>query len=136
MGSPFCDTCGTLLTPKKRINSEEMILWCSKCKKEVRRDDKTLFKDRSQIEHKPKDFTRILEDEPPPVPKLFTQPYSQRKKSRCRHPNAVFKGFYQFSRGDEASRKYWYCPDCGHVFRYSGKVEVKANRRIIDQEEE
>ncbi|MFX1548317.1 MAG: hypothetical protein ACFFCU_19070, partial [Promethearchaeota archaeon] len=39
--------------------------------------------------------------------------------------------FYQFSRGDEASRKYWFCPDCGQVFRFSGKVEVKPKRRVL-----
>jgi DNA-directed RNA polymerase subunit M/transcription elongation factor TFIIS len=96
-----------------------------------------MFQERTSIEHTPRDYTRVLEnDEPPPVPKIFTQSYKDRRKKRCKHPNAVFKGFYQFSRGDEASRKYWWCPDCGQVFRFSGRMNVKSKRRIINSSEE
>ena len=133
MGSPFCDSCGTLLVPKKVEPTKETILWCPKCQKEIKAEKSNLFTEHSPISHKPSELTRILENEPPPIPKIFTQTYVQRKKKRCKHPNAVFQGFYQFSRGDEASRKYWYCPDCGQVFRYSGKVEVKIDRKIISE---
>lgn len=133
MGTPFCDSCGTLLSPKKIETTKETILWCSKCQKKMKVEKSNLFTEHSPISHKPHELTRILENEPPPIPKIFTQTYVQRKKKRCKHPNAVFQGFYQFSKGDEASRKYWYCPDCGQVFRFSGKVEVKLNRKIISE---
>ncbi len=93
--------------------------------------DKTAFHEHSKILHSEKDKTRIIEDEAPPIPKIMTQTYEQRRKRRCKHPRAIFQGFYQFSSGDEASRKYWYCPDCGQVFRFSGKIEVKLNRKLI-----
>ncbi|MHA1973393.1 MAG: hypothetical protein ACTSW1_10380 [Candidatus Hodarchaeales archaeon] len=134
MGSPFCEKCGTVLTPKKNYKKNITILWCSKCKKEVIRNNTDFFKEHTPIVHESKEMTRILENEPPPVPKIFTQSYEQRKKKRCKHPNAVFQGFYQFSRGDEASRKYWYCPDCGQVFRFSGKVNVKTKRKLIAED--
>ncbi|MHA1329948.1 MAG: hypothetical protein ACTSR2_02615 [Candidatus Hodarchaeales archaeon] len=135
MGSPFCEKCGTVLTPKKNYKDNNTILWCSKCKREVVRNNSDLFQEHTQITHESKEMTRILENEPPPIPKIFTQSYDQRKKKRCKHPNAVFQGFYQFSRGDEASRKYWYCPNCGQVFRFSGKVNVKPKRKLIAEDE-
>ncbi len=136
MNSPFCDTCGTIITTKREGANGELIFWCSTCQKEVRsKIDTTMFQERTTIEHKPSDFTRVLENEPPPVPKIFTQSYSQRKKKRCNHPNAVFQGFYQFSRGDESSRKYWFCPSCGQVFRYSGRMNAKLKRKIIDEKQ-
>ncbi|UCE13669.1 MAG: hypothetical protein JSV04_00505 [Candidatus Heimdallarchaeota archaeon] len=133
MPSPFCEKCGTLLAPKKKGTSQRMIFWCPSCKQEVLINDTAIFQERTMIEHTPKEHTRILENEPPPVPKILTQTYEERRKKRCHHPNAIFQGFYQFSRGDEASRKYWYCPDCSQVFRYSGKVEVKPKRRLISE---
>lgn len=135
--SPFCQKCGTLVSPKRKGASRKLILWCTNCKMEIESTNETkMFQKRISIEHKPQDFTRILEDdEPPPVPKIFTQSYKDRRKKRCRHPNAVFKGFYQFSRGDEASRKYWWCKDCGQVFRFSGRMKVKAGRKIIEEKE-
>jgi DNA-directed RNA polymerase subunit M/transcription elongation factor TFIIS len=138
MASPFCQTCGTLITTRRTGQDRKLIYWCSRCQKEIKNDgnidDKT-FQEHTKITHSEKDITRIIENEPPPIPKLMTQTYDQRKKKRCRHPNAVFQGFYQFSSGDEASRKYWYCPDCGQVFRYSGKVDVKTNRKLVHIEE-
>ena len=134
MTSPFCPTCGTLISTKREGAERKLIFWCPNCQKEIQTDnDTTMFQERATIEHKPSDFTRVLENEPPPVPKILTQSYDQRKKKKCRHPNAVFQGFYQFSRGDEASRKYWFCPDCSQVFRYSGKTNVKPRRRIIKE---
>ncbi|MFX0123314.1 MAG: hypothetical protein ACFFAE_06710 [Candidatus Hodarchaeota archaeon] len=136
MSSPFCEKCGTLIVPKRKRAQEQPIFLCPNCQKEVEIKDTTIFQESTQIEHTPRDHTRILENEPPPIPKIFTQTYSERHKRRCRHPNAVFQGFYQFSKGDEASRKYWYCKDCGQVFRFSGKVEVKLNRKVISRENE
>ncbi len=131
--SPFCQKCGSLVSPKRKRGSRKFILWCANCKMEIESTDETkMFQERISIEHKPQDFTRILEeDEPPPVPKIFSQSYKERRKKRCRHPNAVFKGFYQFSRGDEASRKYWWCPDCAQLFRFSGRMDIRPGRRII-----
>lgn len=133
MPSPFCEKCGTLIIPKKNGASQRTIFWCPSCKQEVTINDTTVFHEHTSIEHTPRERTRILENEPPPVPKILTQTYAERREKRCHHPNAIFQGFYQFSRGDEASRKYWYCPDCGQVFRYSGKVEVKPKRRLISE---
>ncbi len=135
---PFCEKCGTLITPKRKGSDRKLIFWCTNCKMEIKANkDTTMFQERTSIEHTPRDYTRVLEnDEPPPVPKIFTQSYKDRRKKRCKHPNAVFKGFYQFSRGDEASRKYWWCPDCGQVFRFSGRMNVKSKRRIINSSEE
>ncbi|MHA1968863.1 MAG: hypothetical protein ACW964_13805 [Candidatus Hodarchaeales archaeon] len=136
--SPFCQKCGSLVTPKRKGASRKIILWCTTCKMEVGSKYGTrIFQERISIDHTPQEFTRILENnEPPPVPKIFTQSYKDRRKKRCRHPNAIFKGFYQFSRGDEASRKYWYCSDCGQVFRFSGKMNVKSKKRVIYENEE
>jgi DNA-directed RNA polymerase subunit M/transcription elongation factor TFIIS len=134
MTSPFCKKCGTLITTKKVGKDQKIVYWCPLCQKEVDSYDSTFFQEHTQIKHTPRDQTRILEDEPPPVPKIFTQTYEERQQRRCRHPNAVFQGFYQFSRGDEASRKYWYCPDCGQVFRFSGKIDVKPKRKTIKNE--
>ncbi|MFX1546421.1 MAG: hypothetical protein ACFFCU_09465, partial [Promethearchaeota archaeon] len=131
MTSPFCEKCGTVIVPKGTQMKNQTILWCPNCREEVKIKDTKIFQEHSPIEHTPRDHTRILENEPPPIPKIFTQTYEERRKNRCRHPNAFFQGFYQFSRGDEASRKYWFCPDCGQVFRYSGKVEVKPKRRVL-----
>ncbi len=139
MPSPFCETCGTLITTQRIGSERKLIYWCPKCKKEIfegEKVDKEAFQETTFIKHTEKDKTRILVDEPPPIPKLMTQTYEQRKKKRCRHPRAVFQGFYQFSSGDEASRKYWYCPDCGQVFRYSGKVMVKSRRKLVHTGEE
>ncbi|MFX0086250.1 MAG: hypothetical protein ACFFAU_11260 [Candidatus Hodarchaeota archaeon] len=132
---PFCKECGHLITPMRKGAKRKLIFWCSNCKMEVESNsDAKMFQERTAIEHSPRDFTRILEnDEPPPVPKIFTQSYKDRRKKRCKHPNAVFKGFYQFSRGDESSRKYWYCKDCGQVFRFSGRTNIKPKRRIISE---
>jgi DNA-directed RNA polymerase subunit M/transcription elongation factor TFIIS len=138
MSSPFCETCGTLITTQRVGSERKLIFWCPKCQKEIfegKKVKKETFQETSVIEHTEKDKTRILENEPPPIPKLMTQTYKQRKSKRCRHPNAIFQGFYQFSSGDEASRKYWYCPDCGQVFRYSGKVTVKSKRKLLHTEE-
>lgn len=133
--TPFCRKCGTLITPKKRGGLEKIIFWCPNCREEVVAEDTTFFQEHVSIEHTPRDYTRILqEDEPPPVPKILTQTYEERRKKRCNHPNAVFQGFYQFSRGDEASRKYWFCPDCGQVFRFSGKLEIKPKRKVISEQ--
>ncbi|PWI49168.1 hypothetical protein CEE45_03250 [Candidatus Heimdallarchaeota archaeon B3_Heim] len=139
MASPFCEICGTLITTRRIGSERKLMYWCPKCQKEIlesRKVDKVAFQETTLINHNVKDKTRILEDEPPPIPKLMTQTYEQRKKKRCRHPQAIFQGFYQFSSGDEASRKYWYCPDCGQVFRFSGKVIVKSHRKLIHTEEE
>lgn len=131
--SPFCQNCGSLLIPKKDT-SEKIVLYCIKCKKKESTNNTTMFQEKSAINHSPKEFTRIIdENEPPPIPKVMIQSYDQRKKKRCRHPNAIFQGFYQFSRGDEASRKYWFCPDCGQVFRYSGKVDYKPKRKVLEE---
>lgn len=134
MASPFCEKCGTLINLKGGRNEKSIIFWCPNCREEVEIEDTTLFQEHTSIEHTPKDHTRILENEPPPIPKIFTQTYDERRQRKCHHPKAVFQGFYQFSRGDEASRKYWYCPDCGQVFRFSGKVDVKPNRRVISEQ--
>ncbi|MHA1206150.1 MAG: hypothetical protein ACTSRJ_01575 [Candidatus Hodarchaeales archaeon] len=131
MSSPFCEKCGTLITTKRLGSDRKLIYWCPNCKKESREVNKRAFQEQSQIKHTEKDKTRISENEAPPIPKLMIQTYSQRKKKRCRHPNAIFQGFYQFSSGDEASRKYWYCPDCGQVFRFSGKSKFKSRRKVI-----
>ncbi len=136
MPSPFCDKCGTLIIPKEKVDDKQLKFWCPNCQEEVEIEDTTIFQERISIEHTPRDHTRILENEPPPVPKIFTQTYEERRKKQCHHPNAVFRGFYQFSRGDEASRKYWFCPDCGQVFRFSGKVDVKPKRRVISEKTE
>ncbi len=139
MTSPFCEICGTLITTKRIGSERKLIYWCPMCKKAISEGKKVnieAFQETTIIDHTEKDKTRILEDEPPPIPKLMTQTFKQRKSKRCRHPNAIFQGFYQFSSGDEASRKYWYCPDCSQVFRYSGKVMVKNNRRVIHTEHE
>ena len=139
MVSPFCETCGTLITTQRIGSERKLTYWCPKCQTEIlekKKINQAAFQETTFINHTEKDKTRILLNEPPPIPKLLTQTYKQRKKKRCRHPNAVFQGFYQFSSGDEASRKYWYCPDCGKVFRYSGKVKVKSNRKLIHTEEE
>jgi DNA-directed RNA polymerase subunit M/transcription elongation factor TFIIS len=128
---PFCEKCGTLITTKKKGSNKKLILFCPKCHIEMETKDTTFFQERTSIRHTPRDQTRILENEPPPVPKILTQTFEERRQKKCKHPNAVFQGFYQFSRGDEASRKYWYCPDCGQVFRFSGKVEVAVKRREI-----
>ena len=139
MPSPFCEVCGTLITPQRIGSERKLIYWCPKCQREIAESNnlsKQAFKETTFINHSEKDVTRILENEPPPIPKLLTQSYEQRKKSRCLHPKAIFQGFYQFSSGDEASRKYWYCPDCGQIFRYSGKVTVKNNRKIIHTNQE
>ena len=135
--SPFCQKCGSIVSPKRKGASRKIIIWCATCKMEVESKYGTkMFQERTSIDHKPQEFTRILENnEPPPVPKIFTQSYKNRRKKRCRHPNAVFKGFYQFSRGDEASRKYWYCSDCGQVFRFSGRMNVKTKKRVIYENE-
>ena len=134
MPSPFCTKCGTLIVPKRKGATKQIIFLCPNCQKEVEIEDTTIFQETTPIEHTPRDHTRILENEPPPIPKIFIQTYEERQKKRCRHPNAVFQGFYQFSSGDEASRKYWYCKDCGQVFRFSGKVKVKPKRRVISKE--
>lgn len=137
MTSPFCRTCGTLISTRRVGQERKLIYWCSKCRKEITEEagiDDKAFQEHSIIPHTEKEKTRIIENEPPPIPKLMTQTYDQRKKKRCRHPNAVFQGFYQFSSGDEASRKYWYCPDCGQVFRFSGKINVKRHRKLIHTE--
>ncbi|UCG00539.1 MAG: hypothetical protein JSW11_13010 [Candidatus Heimdallarchaeota archaeon] len=134
MPSPFCTECGTLIVSKRKGPKQQIFFVCPNCQKEVEIEDTTIFQESTPIEHTPRDHTRILEDEPPPIPKIFTQTYDERRKKKCHHPNAVFQGFYQFSSGDEASRKYWYCPDCGQVFRFSGKVKVKPRRRIISRE--
>ena len=136
MQSPFCKKCGTLIIPKGKRALKSMIFWCPNCREEVEIKDTTIFQEHISIEHTPKDHTRILENEPPPVPRIFTQTYEERRKKKCHHPRAIFQGFFQFSRGDEASRKYWFCPDCGQVFRFSGKVDVKPNRRIIFEQNE
>ncbi len=139
MNSPFCETCGTLITTQRVGPERKLIYWCTKCQKEIlegKKVNKVAFQETTVIKHTEKDKTRILENEPPPIPKLMTQTYKQRKNKRCRHPNAIFQGFYQFSSGDEASRKYWYCPDCSQVFRYSGRVTVRSNRKLVHTEEE
>ncbi len=136
MQSPFCDKCGTLIIPKGKRALKSIMFWCPNCREEVEIKDTTIFQEHISIEHTPKDHTRILENEPPPVPRIFTQTYEERRKKKCYHPRAVFQGFFQFSRGDEASRKYWFCPDCGQVFRFSGKVDVKPSRRIIFEQNE
>ncbi|MFX1285400.1 MAG: hypothetical protein ACFFB5_17265 [Promethearchaeota archaeon] len=133
MSSPFCEKCGSLIVPKRKGSKKQMIFECPNCKKTVEIEDTTAFQERTPIEHTPRDHTRILENEPPPIPRIFIQTYDERQKKRCNHPNAVFQGFYQFSRGDEASRKYWFCPDCGQVFRFSGRINVKPKRRIISK---
>ena len=132
MPSPFCDDCGTLIVSKKVGANRKTIFLCPNCKKEVEVKDTSFFQKSTTIEHTPRDHTRIIENEPPPIPKIFTQTYEERQKKRCHHPNAVFQGFYQFSSGDEASRKYWFCPDCGQSFRFSGRINVKPKRRIIN----
>jgi DNA-directed RNA polymerase subunit M/transcription elongation factor TFIIS len=132
--SPFCDSCGNLVVPKRIGEEQRLIYWCTTCQREVSSEieDTTFFQERTPIEHSPKEITRVLEGGPPPIPQIFTQSYEQRRKGKkCRHPNAVFQGFYQFSKGDEASRKYWFCPDCGHVFRFSGKVDIKPRRKLV-----
>lgn len=136
MTSPFCEMCGTLITPKTTSTNQKHIFWCPNCRKQIKIKDTSFFQEHISIQHTPQEQTRILENEPPPVPKIFTQTYEQRKKKRCHHPNAVFQGFYQFSRGDEASRKYWWCPDCSQVFRFSGKMNIKTKRRLIEDKYE
>ncbi len=136
MPSPFCKKCGTLIVPRAKKTRKNIIFWCPNCREEIEIEDTTIFQEHSPIEHTPRDYTRILEDEPPPIPKIFSQTYEERRKKQCHHPNAVFQGFYQFSRGDEASRKYWYCKDCGQVFRFSGRVDIKPRRRLISKEDE
>jgi DNA-directed RNA polymerase subunit M/transcription elongation factor TFIIS len=133
MTSPFCEKCGTLITPKTPKTGHKKIFWCPNCRYDIEIEDTTFFQEHVTIQHTPQEQTRILENEPPPVPKIFSQTYEQRKKKRCHHPNAVFQGFYQFSRGDEASRKYWYCSDCGQVFRFSGRMEIKPKRKVISE---
>ncbi|MFW9780226.1 MAG: hypothetical protein ACFFE8_15370 [Candidatus Heimdallarchaeota archaeon] len=119
----------------KRIGPEQrLIYWCDTCQFEASStvEDTTFFQERTPIKHTSKEMTRVLEGGPPPIPQIFTQSYEQRRKGKkCRHPNAVFQGFYQFSKGDEASRKYWFCPDCGHVFRFSGNADVKPRRKLV-----
>ncbi len=136
MPSPFCDKCGTLITTKRLGPDRKLIYWCPNCKEEVLEVNKKAFQEHSNIRHTERDKTRIIENEAPPIPKLMTQTLAERKSKRCRHPNAVFQGFYQFSSGDEASRKYWYCPDCAQVFRFSGKSKVKSKRKIIYSKKE
>ncbi len=136
MLSPFCKKCGTLIVPRAKKTRKNIIFWCPNCREEIEIKDTTIFQEHSPIEHTPRDYTRILENEPPPIPKIFSQTYEERRKKQCHHPNAVFQGFYQFSRGDEASRKYWYCKDCGQVFRFSGRVDIKPRRRLISKEDE
>jgi DNA-directed RNA polymerase subunit M/transcription elongation factor TFIIS len=134
MTSAFCETCGTLITARRTGADRKLIFWCQTCNKEIINSvkiDKKAFQEHSKILHTEKDKTRIIDGEAPPIPKIMTQTYKQRRKRRCRHPRAIFQGFYQFSSGDEASRKYWYCPDCGQVFRFSGKTEVKLNRKLV-----
>ncbi len=131
MSTPFCEECGTLITTKRLGSDRKLIYWCPNCKKEAIEVNRKAFQEQSQIKHTEKDKTRISENEAPPIPRLMIQTYTQRKKKRCRHPNAIFQGFYQFSSGDEASRKYWYCPDCAQVFRFSGKSKFKSRRKII-----
>lgn len=134
MASPFCDRCGNLVVPKRVGASQRLIFWCATCQQEVssEAENTTFFQERTPVKHSPKEMTRVLEGGPPPIPQIFTQSYEQRRKGKkCRHSNAVFQGFYQFSKGDEASRKYWFCPDCGHVFRFSGKMDVKPRRKLV-----
>jgi DNA-directed RNA polymerase subunit M/transcription elongation factor TFIIS len=134
MAGAFCETCGTLITTRRLGAERQLVYWCQTCNTEInysQKINKIVFQEHSKISHTEKDKTRIIEDEAPPIPKIMTQSYKQRRNKRCRHPKAIFQGFYQFSSGDEASRKYWYCPDCGQVFRFSGKVEVKLNRKLV-----
>jgi DNA-directed RNA polymerase subunit M/transcription elongation factor TFIIS len=138
MTSPFCKTCGTLITTQRKGQERKLMYWCPTCKRQIGEEegiDDKAFQEQSRISHTEREKTRIIENEAPPIPKLMTQTFKQRQKKRCRHPNATFQGFYQFSSGDEASRKYWYCPDCGQVFRYSGKINVKSQRKLIHSEE-
>ena len=137
MTSPFCKKCGTLITTQRKGQDQKLIYWCHTCRRQITEEegiDDKAFREQSIIPHTEKDKTRIIENEAPPVPKLMTQTYEQRQRKRCRHPNAIFQGFYQFSSGDEASRKYWYCPEGGQVFRYSGKIDVKRQRKLIHSE--
>ncbi len=134
MLSPFCEKCGSLIKPKRGGTLNPLTFWCPNCRIDIEIKDTSMFQEHTPIEHTPRERTRILENESPPIPKIFTQTYEDRRKKRCHHPQAVFKGFYQFSRGDEASRKYWYCPDCGQVFRFSGKFDVKPNRRLLSDQ--
>ncbi len=136
MTSPFCEKCGVLLTLKQPLEEKKNILWCPNCRKKVEIEDTRYFQEHTSIQHSPQEITRILENGPPPVPKILTQTYGDRRKKRCKHTNAVFQGFYQFSRGDEASRKYWWCPDCSQVFRFSGKMDVKPKRRVIYEKDD
>ena len=135
MTGAFCEICGTLITTRRVGAERKLVYWCQTCNTQIKNSekiDKKVFQEQSKISHTEKDKTRIIEDEAPPIPKIMTQTYKQRRNTRCRHPKAVFQGFYQFSSGDEASRKYWYCPDCGQVFRFSGKVEIKLNRKLVE----
>jgi DNA-directed RNA polymerase subunit M/transcription elongation factor TFIIS len=136
MSTPFCKKCGTLITTKRLGADRKLIYWCPICRNEVVEVNKKAFQEQCNIKHTERDITRIIENEAPPIPKVMTSTFAERKKKRCRHPNAVFQGFYQFSSGDEASRKYWHCPDCGQVFRFSGKTKVKAKRKIIYSKKE
>ena len=130
MGMPFCTKCGNLLAldPRNRKNSK---IVCLNCGFENDIPDSQFTEKKEEIIHTVKDKTRIIDKGSPPIPKVMTQTYKEQKTKRCFHPKAIFKGFYQFSRGDEASRKYWFCPDCGQTFRFSGRAEVKERRKII-----
>ena len=133
---PFCKKCGQLLFINKAADKLNRTVTCPNCGEINDLPSSNFLQTKTRIDHSPKDITRILEEGPPPIPKLLTQTFDDQKKNRCPHHNAIFKGFYQFSRGDEASRKYWWCPDCNQVFRYSGRSDYRPNKRIIKVKKE
>ena len=124
--------CGAALVLKSQRTGSGVVYFCPRCQVIVPTDeiDPNLLKESEKIPHSPREETLVLtESDPPPIPILS----SLGKQIRCKHKKAVFQGSYQFARGDESSRSYWYCPDCGRVFRFGGRFRFGQENEPIDR---
>ncbi|MHA2230883.1 MAG: hypothetical protein ACXAB4_00085 [Candidatus Hodarchaeales archaeon] len=126
MPTAFCEDCGTVLLIRKRnAHSSQTEIYCPKCKivmDSESSDQKSAFVEEFRISHSQREETLILDEKaPPPIPLVMN--VTKLGRRRCRHKNAVFQGSYQFGRGDEPSRSYWMCNDCGQLFRFGGRFK-------------
>ncbi|MFW9914196.1 MAG: hypothetical protein ACFFGZ_01185 [Candidatus Thorarchaeota archaeon] len=137
MSGGFCSICGTVLLIRRTTSERKKTeIYCPKCEVTLDSDSKNhkdAFLKENRINHGKHEETIILDDKtPPPIPNVMN--VTKLRRRRCQHRNAVFQGTYQFGRGDEPSRNYWHCPDCGSMFRFGGRfrdlgAELSKNRK-------
>jgi DNA-directed RNA polymerase subunit M/transcription elongation factor TFIIS len=124
MTTGFCEACGSVLLIRRNPHSKQTEIYCPKCQTILDSNDAHAesFVTGKRFDHRTREETIILdENNPPPLPVGMNA--TRLERIRCSHKNAVFQGSYQFGRGDEPSRNYWLCKDCGRVFRFGGRFK-------------